>query len=119
MTSKFNLQTGGYLRKYNNLNERARKKDKDKPSYLGGAVKGAAIGGVGGAGLGYLAGKAAQEADYGIDPKSWPPNLKDDIQALPGGKAIEVGPSVYRGCVGRCGSGNSSNSIGSMAIKRR
>jgi hypothetical protein len=91
MTSKFNLQTGGYLKKYNNLNEGARKKDKDKPSYLGGAVKGAAIGGVGGAGLGYLAGKAAQEADYGIDPKSWPPNLKDDIQALPGGKAIEVG----------------------------
>ena len=91
MTSKFNLQIGSYLKKYNDLNEHSGHKHKDKPSYLGGAVKGAVAGGLGGAGLGYLAGKAAQESDFGIDPKSWTPNLKDEIQAVPGEKAVEAG----------------------------
>ena len=37
MTSKFNLQIGSYLEKYNDLNEHSGHKHKDKPSYLGGA----------------------------------------------------------------------------------
>ena len=90
MTSKFNLQTGGYLKKYNNLNERARKKDKDKPSYLGGAVKGAAIGGVGGAGVGYLAGKAAQDVAPNV-PGGNIPQSKVSLAALPAGAAGHYG----------------------------
>ena len=86
MTSKFNLKIDNYLEKYSNLNERDGKKDKDKPSYLGGALKGAAVGGLGGAGFGYLAGKAARDVAPNV-PGGNNPLSKVELAALPAGAA--------------------------------
>ena len=78
MTSKFNLKIDNYLEKYSNLNERDGKKDKDKPSYLGGALKGAVVGGLGGGLAGSITGaKAADRMREVMDlPVGDPDNLR-------------------------------------------
>ena len=90
MTSKFNLQIGSYLEKYNDLNEHSGHKHKDKPSYLGGALKGAAVGGLGGAGLGYLAGKAVRDVAPNV-PGGNIPQSKASLATLPAGAAGHYG----------------------------